>query len=84
MTRRAAVEPSIGHLKSDHRLGRNYLAGKDGDSLNAVLSAAGMNFGKLLKHAAVFLSLLSLCRKIFKSGENNGLLCRNILICLEV
>jgi IS5 family transposase len=84
MKRRAAVEPSIGHLKSGHRLGRNYLAGKDGDSLNAVLSAAGMNFGKLLKHAAVFLSLLFFWRKIFTSGANNGLLCRNSVICLGV
>lgn len=58
MKRRAAVEPSIGHLKSEHRMDRNYLAGEEGDHFNAILSAAGMNFGKLLKHAAVFLCLL--------------------------
>jgi hypothetical protein len=38
--RRAAVEPVIGHLKEDHRLGRNYLAHASGDAINAVLAAA--------------------------------------------
>lgn len=48
MKRRAAVEPSIGHLKSEHRLERNRLKGVGGDAVNAVLSAAAMNFHKLL------------------------------------
>jgi IS5 family transposase len=48
MKRRTAVEPTIGHLKSDHRLERNALCGTLGDSINALLSAAAMNFGKLL------------------------------------
>jgi hypothetical protein len=41
MSRRAAIEPVIGHLKQDHRMGRNYLTGRDGDRINAVLAAAG-------------------------------------------
>ena len=48
MKRRAAVEPSIGHLKSEHRLERNRLKGVDGNAINAVLAAAAMNFHKLL------------------------------------
>ena len=48
MKRRAAVEPTIGHLKSEHRLERNRLKGVLGNALNALLSAAAMNFGKLL------------------------------------
>jgi IS5 family transposase len=48
MKRRAAVEPSIGHLKAEHRLERNRLKGVAGDALNAILSAAAMNFHKLL------------------------------------
>ena len=44
MKRRAAVEPVIGHLKEDHRMGRNYLTGAEGDCINAVLTAAGYNF----------------------------------------
>jgi IS5 family transposase len=48
MKRRAAVEPSIGHLKSEHRLERNRLKGVAGDEINAIISAAAMNFHKLL------------------------------------
>jgi IS5 family transposase len=48
MKRRAAVEPSIGHLKNEHRLERNRLKGIAGDAINAILSAAAMNFHKLL------------------------------------
>jgi IS5 family transposase len=48
MKRRAAVEPTIGHLKSEHRLERNRLKGTKGDAINAILSAAAMNFQKLL------------------------------------
>ena len=47
MRRRAAVEPVIGHLKDDHRMGRNHLKGRDGDRINAVLAAAGYNFSLL-------------------------------------
>lgn len=47
MKRRAAVEPTIGHLKSEHRLERNRLKGAKGDAINAILSAAAMNFQKL-------------------------------------
>jgi len=53
MKRRAAIEPSIGHLKSEHRLDRNRLKGEAGDMHNVILSAAGMNFSKLLKHLRV-------------------------------
>ena len=48
MKRRAAIEPSIGHLKNEHRLERNRLRGTDGDAINAILAAASMNFHKLL------------------------------------
>jgi transposase, IS5 family len=42
------VEPVIGHLKADHRMGRNYLAGQAGDAANALLAAVGYNFRLLL------------------------------------
>ncbi|MGF6313653.1 hypothetical protein ABIB82_007821 [Bradyrhizobium sp. i1.8.4] len=51
MKRRAAVEPVIGHVKSEHRMDRNYLKGHLGDSINAVLAAAGYNFALLLAMA---------------------------------
>lgn len=43
MRRRSAVEPVIGHIKSEHRMGRNYLAHAQGDANNAVLAAVGYN-----------------------------------------
>jgi IS5 family transposase len=55
MKRRAAIEPGIGHLKQEHRMDRNRLKGVEGDRINAILSATGMNFWKLLKRAADFL-----------------------------
>jgi len=49
MKHRAAVEPSIGHLKAEHRLERNRLKGAPGNAVNALLAAAAMNFHKLLR-----------------------------------
>jgi transposase, IS5 family len=46
--RRAAIEPKIGHLKSDHRMGRNFLKGASGDRMNALLAGMGANIRKLL------------------------------------
>jgi len=54
MKRRSAVEPSIGYLKQEHRMDRNRLSGKRGDEVNAILSAAGMNFRKLIRLLADF------------------------------
>ena len=48
LRRRSAVEPVIGHLKSDGLLERNHLAGAAGDAINAVLAAAGHNLRLLL------------------------------------
>ena len=56
LRRRAAIEPVIGHLKAEHRMGRNYLAHRAGDAVNAVLAAAGYNFHLLLKWLEVLLS----------------------------
>ena len=46
--RRSAIEPVIGHLKSDNRLQKNHLKGQDGDHMNAILAACGFNMRKLL------------------------------------
>ncbi|MCF6359729.1 MAG: transposase [Cyclobacteriaceae bacterium] len=47
--RRAAIEPIIGHLKSDHLVARNYLKGQIGDSINFILAASTFNYKKLMK-----------------------------------
>ncbi len=49
LRRRQAVEPAIGHLKSDHRMNRCWLAGAMGDALHTVLCAAGYNLRWLLR-----------------------------------
>jgi len=46
--RRAAIEPVIGHLKSDYRMNRNFLKGVIGDEINVLLSAAAMNFKRVM------------------------------------
>ena len=53
--RRSAVEPKIGHLKSDHRMDRCFLTGLEGDGINAMLAAAGSNLRKLLRRLAAAL-----------------------------
>ena len=55
LRRRSAVEPCIGHLKAEHRLGRNHLAHAAGDAANAILAAAGYNFRRLLAWLAILL-----------------------------
>lgn len=47
--RRSAIEPVIGHMKMDGKLGRNYLKGTLGNTFNACLSGAGYNFRMILK-----------------------------------
>ena len=46
--RRAAIEPIIGHLKSDFRLSRNRLKGQVGDEINALMAACAWNLRKWL------------------------------------
>ncbi len=53
--RRAAIEPVIGHLKDDHRMGRCQLAHASGDAINAVLAAAGYNFRRLIRWLSFWL-----------------------------
>jgi len=53
MKKRSAIEPIIGHLKSDHRLTRNYLKGKLGDMVNCILSACAFNLKKILNSMAI-------------------------------
>src|SRR5882757_7028581 len=56
LRRRSAVEPVIGHLKDDHRMGRNYLWHRSGDATNAILAAVGYNFRRLIQWLRLLLS----------------------------
>ena len=53
LKRRSSIEPVIGHMKQEHRLGRNYLGGIEGDKFNPILSASVFNMQKLLRSFAV-------------------------------
>jgi transposase, IS5 family len=55
---RAAIEPTIGHLKDNKRLDKNRLKGSLGDALNVLFSAAALNFAKLFKAMATLPSAL--------------------------
>ena len=69
MKRRSAVEPIIGHLKEDHRMGRNYLAHRAGDAVNAVLAAAEYNFSLLIRWLRLL--LLKILRRLFAARRFN-------------
>ncbi|HYX39114.1 MAG TPA: IS5 family transposase, partial [Oligoflexus sp.] len=57
--RRSSIEPVIGHMKHDLRLGRNHLLGAKGDGINAVMSGAGFNFRKLMAIVRVGIKRIS-------------------------
>lgn len=56
--KRAGIEPVIGHLKTDHRLCRNFYKGIFGDSVNVMLSAAAFNFKRAMR--ALFYTLFKI------------------------
>lgn len=67
LKRRNAIEAIIGHMKTDGLLGRNFLLGKMGDAMNALLCGAGQNLRMILK------KLRLLCAQIWLvlDNENN-------------
>lgn len=46
--KRAGIEPVIGHIKSNHRLNRNFYKGITGDNINIMLAASGFNFKRMI------------------------------------
>jgi IS5 family transposase len=60
LRRRSAVEPVIGHMKEDGKLGRNWLKGSIGDKINALLCGAGHNIRIILRKLRELLSFLVL------------------------
>ncbi|MGF6293229.1 IS5 family transposase [Paraburkholderia youngii] len=56
--RRSAIEPAIGHMKTDGTLDRNWLKGTLGDAMHAVLCGAGHNLRMILRKLKVFYVLI--------------------------
>ncbi len=57
--KRAGIEPTIGHLKTDYRLGRNFYKGLLGDAINLMLAAAAYNFKRAMKLFGLLLKKIS-------------------------
>ena len=80
--KRAGIEPVIGHLKSDHRMMRNYLKGTLGDAINTMMAAAAFNMRHWMNKQALssFVSwLLTLVRRrenvLFENENKNSYRC---------
>ena len=58
--RRAAIEPIIGHVKSDHRMQRNYLKGFVGDEMNLLLACSAFNLKKWINNFLLFSFMLQM------------------------
>ena len=58
LRRRSAIEPVIGHMKTDGHLGRRHLKGRDGDAANVILTAAGHNLRPVLAWLRLLLRII--------------------------
>ena len=67
LKRRSAVEPVIGHMKTDGHLGRCFLKGCEGDAINAILAATGHNLRLLARWLLLYLLWISQ-----KKGRNSN------------
>ena len=57
--KRAGMEPTIGHLRSDYRLGRNFYKGVEEDTVNVLPVVAAHNFKRAMK--ALWCMLQKIC-----------------------
>ena len=82
LKRREAIEPVIGHLKSDGLLGRNYLKGTEGDQMNVMLSCAGHNLRLILRRLRIFCLQIwhNLWIQLASAKHNYAVTSRNIPI----
>lgn len=69
--RRSAIEPVIGHMKTDGKLGKNWLKGQAGDAIHAVLCGAGHNIRLLLRYLQLFYVWIMAVR-LMNSGQTHG------------
>ena len=73
LRRRSAIEPVIGHLKAEGHLGRCYLKARTGDAANAILSAVGYNFRRILAWLRILfpLFLIAIMRLLLNRSALN-------------
>lgn len=70
LKRRSAIEPHIGHMKSEGKLRRNYLKGAIGDTLNALLCAIGHNLRLIWRKVRFFWAYFLVCLLNSIQGKN--------------
>jgi transposase, IS5 family len=80
LRRRNAVEPVIGHMKSDGRLAHNFLLGIEGDAINTLLCGAGHNLRKILRKLRLLCALCGIPMRYLL----NALQARNAAIALHI
>lgn len=68
LKRRQSIEPLIGHLKVDGKMGRNTLKGVLGNEINALLSGAGFNLRTILNKIKSFFP--SLFHKLISTPQH--------------
>ena len=80
--RRAAIEPIIGHMKSDYRMARNYLKGFTGDEINLLLAASAFNLKKWMNiyFYAVFLGDVTLIVRALEEMKKSILLLQYLFV----
>ena len=72
LKRRSAIEATIGHMKTDGRLDRNFLKGHVGDAVNALLAAACHNMRLVLKTLALWLAwIMNVAIQAAKTAKSN-------------
>jgi len=79
--RRAAIEPLIGHLKTDHRMQDNFLWGSVSSTVNAMLAATAWNLKKLMKE--LLQALLTLIRVLADSMAEQLFISKRPILALE-
>ncbi len=72
MKRRNSIEPVIGHLKSDHKIKRNWLKGHLGDCMAPILAGRGFNLKKILRALVLFApeiywQIMALLKRFYKT-----------------
>ena len=80
--RRAAIEPIIGHMKSDYRMAINYLKGFSGDEINLLLAASAFNLKKWMNiyFYAVYLGNISLVLRALEEMQKSILILQYLLL----
>ena len=74
LKRRNAIEPIIGHLKRDYGMDRNYLKGRIGDEINALMASCAYNLKKILNRLRVFVQIYLKAENLTFWGFNVGFL----------